>query len=164
MKSPRAKNAVRRLLISIFFIECIGMTSVYSQVHEAIKRAKNAVRRLLISIFFIECIGMTSVYSQVHEAIKPYVDFLSHKQLPAKDYILSLFKNHDIVFICERDHRDITQYELYLDILRDPYFTNHVGVLFTEVGSRSLNPDGICFSIRYGIATIGACWHKAYTN
>lgn len=105
------------------------------------QRAKNAVRRLLMSIFFIECIGMTSVYSQVHEAIKPYVDFLSHKQLPAKDYILSLFKNHDIVFICERDHRDITQYELYLDILRDPYFTNHVGVLFTEVGSRSLNPE-----------------------
>ena len=72
------------------------------------QRAKNAVRRLLMSIFFLECIGMTSVYSQVHEAIKPYVDFLSHKQLPAKDYILSLFKNHDIVFICERDHRDIT--------------------------------------------------------
>lgn len=37
MKSQRAKNAVRRLLVSIFFLECIGMTSVYSQVHEAIK-------------------------------------------------------------------------------------------------------------------------------
>lgn len=37
MKFQRAKNAVRRLLMSIFFLECIGMTSVYSQVHEAIK-------------------------------------------------------------------------------------------------------------------------------
>lgn len=37
MKSQRAKNAVRKLLMSIFFLECIGMTSVYSQVHEAIK-------------------------------------------------------------------------------------------------------------------------------
>ena len=37
MKSQRVKNAVRRLLMSIFFLECIGMTSVYSQVHEAIK-------------------------------------------------------------------------------------------------------------------------------
>jgi len=37
MKSPRAKTPVRRLLMSIFFLECIGMTSVYSQVHEAIK-------------------------------------------------------------------------------------------------------------------------------
>lgn len=36
MKSQRAKNTVRRLLISIFFLECIGMTSMYSQVHEAI--------------------------------------------------------------------------------------------------------------------------------
>ena len=105
------------------------------------QRAKNAVRKLLMSIFFLECIGMTSVYSQVHEAIKPHVDFLSYKQLSAKDYILSLFKNHDIVFICERDNRDITQYELYLDILCDSYFTNHVGVLFTEVGFRNLNPE-----------------------
>ena len=35
MKSQRAKNAVRRLLMSIFFLECIGMTSVYSQVHDS---------------------------------------------------------------------------------------------------------------------------------
>ena len=35
MKSQRAKNAVRRLLVSIFFLECIGMTSVYSQVHDS---------------------------------------------------------------------------------------------------------------------------------
>lgn len=54
--------------------------------------------------------------------------------------MLSLFKTHDIVIICERDHRDITQYELYLDIISDPYFTSNVGVLFTEVGTRSLNP------------------------
>lgn len=36
IKSQRAKNTVRRLLMSIFFLECIGMTSMYSQVHEAI--------------------------------------------------------------------------------------------------------------------------------
>ena len=35
MKSQRTKNAIRRLLISIFFLECIGMTSVYSQVHDS---------------------------------------------------------------------------------------------------------------------------------
>lgn len=79
--------------------------------------------------------------AQPHQAIKPYVDFLSGKQMTAKEYILSLFKDHDIVFISERDHRDITQYELYLEVLRDSFFINRVGVVFTEVGSRSINPE-----------------------
>ena len=96
-----------------------------------------ALRVLLI----IGCIGIFPAKGQVNPAIQPYVDCLSKKPPSAKEYILSLFKEHDIVFICERDHRDITQYELYLEILRDPYFTNQVGVLFTEVGSRSLNPE-----------------------
>ena len=30
IKSQRAKNAVRKLLMSIFFLKCIGITSMYS--------------------------------------------------------------------------------------------------------------------------------------
>ena len=132
MKNPPHK--ITRLKLKI-------ITQAHKKDIMKFQRAQNAIRKFLMSIFFLECIGMISVYSQVNEAIKPYVDFLSHKQLFVKDYILSLFENHDIVFICKRDHRDITQYELYLDILLDPYFTNHAGVLFTEIGSRSLNPE-----------------------
>lgn len=81
------------------------------------------------------------VTAQQTAEIKPYTDYLSStRPLSAKEYILSLFQDHDIVVLCERDHRDLTQYHLILDVLRDPYFIEHVGVLFNEVGSRSLNP------------------------
>lgn len=92
-------------------------------------------------LIFFGCLSIGLLNAQVNPAIQPYVDFLSQKHLSAKEYILSLFQKHDIVFICERDHRDVTQYELYLDILQDPYFTHQVGVLFSEVGSRRLNPE-----------------------
>gem|GEM_PF-4197017 len=26
----------------------------------------------------------------------------------AKDYVIGLFKNHDIVILCERDHKEFT--------------------------------------------------------
>ncbi len=45
-----------------------------------------------------------------------------------------------MVIICERDHRDITQYELYLSLISDPYFIENVGHVFTEVGVSTLNP------------------------
>lgn len=105
-------------------------------------KGKIRIRAIIaITLLWLGCIGVIPMQGQVNPAIQPYVDFLSEKPLSAKAYILSLFKDHNIVFICERDHRDITQYELYLDLLRDPYFVNQVGVLFTEVGSRSLNPE-----------------------
>lgn len=105
-------------------------------------KGKIRIRAIIaITLLWLGCIGVIPMQGQVNPAIQPYVDFLSEKPLSAKAYILSLFKEHNIVFICERDHRDITQYELYLDLLRDPYFVNQVGVLFTEVGSRSLNPE-----------------------
>ena len=55
--------------------------------------------------------------------------------------MLSLFKNNDIVILCERDHRELTQYNLILDIIGDQYFIDSVGVVFTEVAARNLNPD-----------------------
>ncbi len=96
---------------------------------------------LLTTVLFVSILGTATAGNAINPAIQPYVDFLSKKPLTAKEYVLSLFKTHDIVIICERDHRDITQYELYLDIISDPYFTSNVGVLFTEVGTRSLNPE-----------------------
>jgi len=77
---------------------------------------------------------------QTHKEIKPYVNFLKKQNTTAKDYVLSLFENYDIVILCERDHRDITQYNLILDIMRDQYFIDNVGVVFTEIGEPELNP------------------------
>lgn len=91
-------------------------------------------------------IGVTLAFSSldskyVHKPeLQPYVDFLRTTKVSAKDYVLSLFKNHDIVILCERDHRDITQYKLIMDIIQDPRFVKTVGNVFTEVGVSTLRP------------------------
>lgn len=46
-------------------------------------------------------------------ALDPYVDFLKEQTTSAKDYILGLFDDYDIVILCERNHRDMTQYDLF---------------------------------------------------
>ncbi len=50
--------------------------------------------------------------------------FLENQTLSAKDYVISLFEDHDIVILCERHHADMTQYELFMEIVKDPYFIN----------------------------------------
>ena len=72
--------------------------------------------------------------------LRPYADFLRLQTTPAKEYILSLFDKHDIVIICERDHRDSTQYDLYLSLLSDERFAIRVRNVFMEIGVSTLNP------------------------
>lgn len=72
-----------------------------------------------------------SVFSQKAEII-PYVSYLEGRKFPtAKDYILEKFKSNDIVILSEREHRDITQYEFIIEVLKDENFK---GNIYTEVG------------------------------
>jgi archaellum component FlaF (FlaF/FlaG flagellin family) len=89
---------------------------------------------LICGIVYTSCV-------QTHKEIEQYVSFLKKEKTTAKDYVLSLFEKNDIVILCERDHRELTQYELILEIMRDPYFIDNVGVVFTEVGARTINPE-----------------------
>ena len=50
-----------------------------------------------------------------------YLDFLELQEKSAKEYVLDLFKEYDIVVLCERDHKEFTQYELFLDITTVPF-------------------------------------------
>ncbi len=79
----------------------------------------------------------SQVFAQAtyNAALRPYVEFLGQQKTPAKDYILSLFKDHDIVVLCERHHPEITQYDLFLSLASDPRFLDSVGNIFTEVGT-----------------------------
>ncbi|HET9825741.1 MAG TPA: hypothetical protein VFP87_10410 [Chitinophagaceae bacterium] len=72
-------------------------------------------------------------FSQSNAAIAPYISFLNNQTTSAKDYILNLFKNHDIVIVCERNHDEFTQYDLILDIVNDKRFIQTVGNVFTEL-------------------------------
>jgi hypothetical protein len=81
------------------------------------------------------------IFSQNSE-IRPYVEHLKKiEKISAKEYILQKFQDHDIVILCERDHRDLSQYELIKEILSDEYFKKEVKNLFTEIGLVNLNPE-----------------------
>lgn len=94
-------------------------------------------------VFISTCIVFSSFNANAqNKDILPYVDYLKDKKsVSAKDYILSLFENNDLVILCERHHQDTTQYRLFLEVISDPYFIENVGTVFTEVGGQYLNPD-----------------------
>ncbi len=65
--------------------------------------------------------------------------FLGNQKLNAKDYVLSLFEDYDLVILCERNHMEFTQYELFSEIARDSFFVNNVGNIYTEVGVANMD-------------------------
>ena len=72
-------------------------------------------------------------YAQNSE-LNDYVNCLKGNSCDPVDYIFNLFEKADVVVIGERDHRDTTQYQLILDILKDPRFVKEIGYVYTEVG------------------------------
>lgn len=96
-----------------------------------------------IILLTIILIGITS-YGQVtkHDKnIDNYVNFLENNNKQAKDYVLDLFENNDLVILCERDHRENTQYDFLKELLSDPRFIKNVGNVFTKIGMTNLNPE-----------------------
>lgn len=98
----------------------------------------------IITLFLLTIIIISSCKQKVKykQEIKPYISFLEkehHKE--AKDYVLELFEKNDLVILCERDHRENTQYEFFKVLMSDPRFIENVGNVFTEVGMRNLNPE-----------------------
>ena len=79
--------------------------------------------------------SLTMNAQQTDALLTSYETFLKNQQTSAKDYVLGLFDKYDIVVLCERDHREWTQYDLILDILADERFIRQVGQLYTEIGN-----------------------------
>lgn len=67
--------------------------------------------------------------------LESLVTFLENQETNAKEYIIQLFDQYDIVVLQERDHREVTQYDLILDIVSDPKFIDKVGNIHMEVGT-----------------------------
>lgn len=103
-------------------------------------KKKNRLVIILVTLFIV--VFQLNVRSQPlgSAEVIPYIEFLKGNNTSAKDYIISLFKEKDIVILCERDHRELVQYNLILDVMKDPYFIDNVGAVYTEVGDRNLNP------------------------
>lgn len=66
--------------------------------------------------------------------VAEYTDFLKLEHQSPIDYILGLFEDNDIIILGERDHRDTTQYDLILEIIKDKRFIENIGHVYTEVG------------------------------
>ncbi|MEE4257046.1 MAG: hypothetical protein V2I47_08405 [Bacteroidales bacterium] len=90
---------------------------------------------LVLMLIFMGCSNQDNQVRHSKE-IQPYVDFLKNENTSAKDYIISLFEKNDVVIICERLHPELTQYDLILDICKDPRFINNIGNVFIEVCGR----------------------------
>jgi hypothetical protein len=96
------------------------------------------VLALLLMIITIHCQSeSTALSDKHHEALDPYVQFLKKTHQKPVDYVMDLFKNHDIVILCERAHPEATQYNFIYDLVSDPRFIDNVGHVFTELGTIS---------------------------
>jgi len=63
------------------------------------------------------------------------ISYLETKRTCAKEYIIGLYDKYDIVILQERDHRELTQYDLIIDIVGDSRFIERVGNIHMEVGT-----------------------------
>jgi len=98
---------------------------------------KSLIPKFLLILIFISLVGCTKKEKEIKNEIKPYVDFLKNEDVSAKDYIINLFEKNDLVIICERFHPELTQYELFLEISKDPRFIKNVGNIFIETCGRN---------------------------
>ena len=74
-------------------------------------------------------------------SVKKYSDYLLTHRQNINDYIFDLFKKYDHVILCERQHSEVTQYEMIYDLVSDERFIKDVGIVFTEVGSIGTRDD-----------------------
>ena len=103
------------------------------------------MKRICNLILFFACLSNLT-YSQTTKAgVSKYVAFIDTQHISAKEYLLNLFKRYDIVVLCERDHPETTQYDLIYDVVSSSYFIDHVGNIFTEIGSISNRQNTLNF-------------------
>jgi len=97
------------------------------------------MKKILTLLAFLTILLVGKTFAQSNKELEPYVSFLNKQQLSAKEYILQLFDRYDIVVFCEREHDELTQYDLLLSIIRSKEFYNKVGNIFMEIGGSNFD-------------------------
>ena len=79
------------------------------------------MKQLLILLLFIQWGGNSFSQKNIIDVnrIDKYLNFLHQVEVSAKDYVLRLFQEYDLVILAERYHAEETQYELINDIIKD---------------------------------------------
>jgi hypothetical protein len=78
-----------------------------------------------------------NLHYPLNKNMREKIDFIKSCPFSAKEYVLQLFDKYDIVIIGERSHAEMTQWDLFYDIVSDERFIENVGNIFTEVGACS---------------------------
>lgn len=112
------------------------------------KRAVSTYFILLVVAFFARALNAELTYNHSSEesflyarprpsanSVKAYTDFLKNNKQGINDYIIKLFEQYDHVILCERAHREMTQYDMIYNLVTDPRFVDKVGNVFTEIGN-----------------------------
>lgn len=103
------------------------------------------MKRVCNLILLLACLTNTTYSQTTKEGVLKYIAFIDNQHVSAKEYILNLFTKYDIVVLCERSHRETTQYDLIYDIVSSPFFIKNVGNIFTEKGSISNRQNTLNF-------------------
>ncbi len=93
---------------------------------------KNIIRTATITVALATSITIAGAQAQTQTQTQTQTrqaQFLAAQNTSAKEYILSQFADHDLVIVCERDHKELTQYELLRDVISDPRFIERVNRL-----------------------------------
>lgn len=88
------------------------------------------LKRYWIALFLYS-LTIPSVCAQ--SVLSEYVRCLDEGEDPI-EYVFNLFETSDVVILGERDHRDVTQYELINKLIADHRFAERIGYVYTEVG------------------------------
>lgn len=83
------------------------------------------------ALLFVGCIQQANI---THSA------FLQKTNWSAEDYLIKKLQSNSLVVLCERHHKDITQYELIQQLIQNQWVQNNVKCIFTETGVTSLYP------------------------
>jgi len=94
--------------------------------------------------------------------INQLTDFLEAQHITAKEYIINLFEEKDIIILYERHHAETEQYNLFMEIISDPAFIENVGVAYTEVGGYNRSRQVNEFLVKEGLDSITI--HKEVTG
>tara|TARA_R110001583_G_scaffold74134_1_gene205540 strand:- start:57 stop:1259 length:1203 start_codon:yes stop_codon:yes gene_type:complete len=101
-------------------------------------------KQLIICCFILT--NTLAFCQETNPELVKYVSFLETQNTSAKDYIINLWNKYDIVVLCERNHGEMTQYDLIYDIVSSDYFKKNIGNIFTEIGSVNKQQDVINFT------------------
>jgi hypothetical protein len=126
------RNSIAIIVILLCFtsILFIFVTIKYARYLSIEKKRFAQETNLLPAIMPFSTPAIPVSYFQTKKYRK---DIERDKQKPF-DYIMKLFENHDIVVLCEREHPEYTQWELFSQIILNDTFATKIGNVATEFG------------------------------